>query len=244
MDDLITTTDESRRRFLLQALAAGVFCASASPAAVAGFWGRKPYKLPPSKSFYSLEGEVYLNGQVATEASIVSPGDTVSSGANGRAMFVVGQDAFYLKPNSEINLEGEVVDNRPVVKAFLLVSGALLTVFGRTGHQARTAQATIGIRGTGVYMESQGDRSYICTCYGTVDIASTRDTSQAQTIVSKHHDQPKYVLATPEDGEYIVPAPFINHTDTELAILETLVGRNVPFDMSDSYYGPPKRSDY
>jgi hypothetical protein len=47
----------------------------------------------------------------------------------------------------------------------------------------------------------------------------------------------------PGKGEQIIrPAPFINHTDVELALLEELVGRSVPFAIgSDVYEAPRKR---
>ena len=53
-----------------------------------------------------------------------------------------------------------------------LLTGSLLSVFGERGaNQAlsvNTSTATIGIRGTGIYMEAEPDLTYLCTCYGTV----------------------------------------------------------------------------
>jgi len=62
-------------------------------------------------------------------------------------------------------------------------------------------------------------------------------------VASKHHDEPVYILAAPKDGKTIRNAPFINHTDQELMLIEALVGRSPPFVFpSEDYAGP--RKDY
>ena len=106
-----------------------------------------------------------------------------------------------------------------------------------------TPVATIGIRGTGVYLEAEADRSYVCTCYGLVDIAAKADPQQKLTVESKHHDQPLYVYGGGK-SKLIEAAPVKNHTDMELAMLEALVGRSVPFAGMEEYYGAPKRDNY
>jgi hypothetical protein len=49
------------------------------------------------------------------------------------------------------------------------------------------------------------------------------------------------VLAKPEKGRRIVPAPFKNHDDLELMLIESLVGRTPPFALFDESYGSPRR---
>ena len=88
--------------------------------------------------------------------------------------------------------------------------------------------ATIGNRGTGVYAQDMGDRAYVCTCYGVADIAAADDPSVHETVRTEHHDQPRYIY--PQGAERrIVRAPVFNHTDAELILLESLVGREPPF---------------
>ena len=48
-------------------------------------------------------------------------------------------------------------------------------------------------------------------------------------MVTKHHDRPLYVLPASVSKKLILPAPIINHSDTELALIEELVGRTPPF---------------
>jgi hypothetical protein len=49
-----------------------------------------------------------------------------------------------------------------------------------------------------------------------------------ETVVTEHHDQPRYVYPAGV-AQRIVRAPVINHSDAELILLESLVGREPPF---------------
>lgn len=234
-----------RRDFLVQALAAGAYSTIISSSAVAQFWGKKPSKIQEGKSFFDIAGDVKINGEPANEYSQVLPGDRLTTGSNSKAIFVVGKDAFSMGENSTLELDGEIrTDQNPIIKAFSLLSGKLLTVFGSTGHQVNTPHTTLGIRGTGVYLEAEAEKSYVCICYGTVDIQSKLKPEESLTAVSKHHDQPRYVGKNSEGEASIRNAPMKNHTDMELVMLEALVGRTVPFVADKDYYGTPKRSDY
>jgi hypothetical protein len=224
--DLDDHHTESRREFLLKLLAAGMF--AASPLARAG---QVPRQMPPGKSIYLLQGTLLVNNQAADTDTLIRANDILQTGANSQAIFVVGHDAFTLRANSELHLTADGA----LVGRLRLVTGALLSVFGKSRHQIVTPTAAIGIRGTGVYTEAQPDISYVCTCYGTTEISS--NTGATETVTSKHHDAPKYVTS---NGE-ILPAGFINHSDDELMLIETLVGRAPPFALFDDNYGGPKR---
>ena len=106
-----------------------------------------------------------------------------------------------------------------------------------------TKNATIGIRGTGVYMESDPEQTYFCTCYGVADVSATNDPESKETVAAKHHDKPLYILGNEPKGKNIRPAPFVNHTDQELMLIESLVGRVPPFVFPMEDYNAPRR-DY
>jgi hypothetical protein len=119
-----------------------------------------------------------------------------------------------------------------LVSSLRVVTGALLSVFepGKE-KQIRTATAAIGIRGTGVYVELEGSRTYVCTCYGESQLVPVDDPGLAETVRTEHHDQPRYIYPKGMP-RMIEKAPVVNHTDAELVLLESLVGRTVPFDPS------------
>jgi hypothetical protein len=180
-----------------------------------------------------VNGEVSVNGKPATVGMQVKPGDSVVAGPNGDVVFVVGRDAFMVRADSRVELVKK--DKSPLLAGLRIVTGRILSVFAP--GQAKRIQsdtATIGIRGTAVYVEAGPGKTYVCTCYGTVDIVSNDDPSARETVKTKHHDQPRYVLAKGAP-QMIMDAPVVNHTDTELILLESLVGRKPPFGTEPPY---------
>ena len=224
--------EDPRRAFLLKALAAGALGAVSAPA-WAQLFGRRPYRLAPNQPIYELTGRVTINGQPATLQSRIGRGDTVETAAGAHVTFVVGSDAYLLRERSRLDVPGAVAG------VMRLVTGALLSVFGR-GDEKRLSvpTATIGIRGTGLYLEADPEQGYVCNCYGDMVITSANDPSAAERVVTTHHDAPRYVLGA---GRRIRPAPFINHSDLELMLIETLVGRVTPFPLFDEDYGGARR---
>lgn len=219
---------DHRRRIVLQALASGLL-AAANPAARAQLLGKVPRELPPGQSIYDVRGQVSVNGAAAAPKTFISPNDTISTDRNGQLIFVVGKDAFLLRANSTLRLEG----NNQLVRALRLATGALLSVFGKSQHELELPVATIGIRGSGVYAEAHPELSYVCTCYGITEITAA-GTSQRESIESRHHDAPRYIAGSGSDR--IRSAPMINHTDEELALIEALVGRTPPFALFGDVY--------
>ena len=180
------------------------------------------------KGVARVRGEARVNGKPAQRGTELKPGDVITTGRDAEFIAVVGRDAFLARGGSRVELSGEA--SQPVVSGLRLVTGALLSVFepGRS-KRIRTATATIGIRGTGVYVELEASRTYVCTCYGEARLVPVDDPKQAETVRTAHHDQPRYIYPKGMP-RMIEKAPVINHTDAELILLESLVGRKVPFD--------------
>lgn len=228
--------DDPRRAFLIRALAAGAF-ATGAPAAWAQIFGRKPGKLPTGKSIYESVGDVRVDGKPADENTRVAATSRLITGPASQAIFVVGADAFLLRENSDLELKGA---REALIDSMRLLTGAVLSVFGSGEKKVATPDAVFGIRGTGLYVAAQRERTYGCTCYGEVLISAADDATVKERIVSKHHDAPRYIY--PKGiAQRIVPAPFVNHTDVELALIEALVGRTTPFSLFDEDYGGARR---
>jgi hypothetical protein len=236
MSKRFNDAEDPRRAFLLKALAAGLLAAGAIPGARAQTFGRRPQKLPPGQSVYEASGAATVNGQAATGATRIGASDRIETGKGAQLIFVVGFDAFLLRENSRLDLSGD----GGIVNTLRVATGALLSVFGKGAKRVVTPTSTVGIRGTGLYVESEPERSYVCTCYGQVLISAVDDAGVSERIVSTHHSAPRYVLKAGA-AKRIQPAPFINHTDVELALIEALVGRTTPFSLFDEDYGGSRR---
>lgn len=227
---------KQRREFLKKVLSSSLVAAGGLGINLSALaMGQIPRILTPGKSIYKLNGTVRVDKVLATMETKITARSIVETGRNSHIIFAVGKDAFVLRSNSKLHLSGSDF----LLSGLRLVTGKLLSVFGERKKQKRlgitTAVATIGIRGTGMYLESEADKTYVCTCYGTADLASTADKSSKETVVTKHHDAPRYILANAAKGQRIQPAPVINHTDEELELIETLVGRSVPFAFGGDY---------
>jgi hypothetical protein len=177
----------------------------------------------------SVQGDMRINGKPAEAGTPVRPGDAIALGDGAAATFVVGQDAFLMRGNSRAELIGSGL----LVSAVQLVTGRLLGVFGSGGERRLvTATASIGIRGTGAYMEAEPQRTYFCLCYGTAEVAATMGGAR-ESYSTRHHESPRYIYG---DGRKraIAPASVANHTDSELILLESLAGRSPPQSFMDS----------
>lgn len=149
-------------------------------------------------------------------------------------IFADNKDAFILRSSGMMTFPEPVTS--PTIKptAFSLGRCKALSVLASRNTRIATPNAVVGIRGTGVYLETMPELSYVCTCYGVADLATSDDPGINETIESEHHDAPRYILADTNVKNGIQPAPFINHDDQELLLIETLVGRSPPYSVPKS----------
>ena len=186
------------------------------------------------RGFRQIEGKVQLNGrsvsseQMKGSEGVSVPSDaSISTGAQASAVFVIGRDAFLMRENSRVELNPNLIDRKKSeISGFNLRSGAILSVFARKNRTIRTLSVLIGIRGTGVYIETDSNKTYVCTCYGTSYMQVIDSPEINETVTTLYHDQPRSIYSV---EKRIDPAPVINHSDQELILLERLVGRVPPF---------------
>jgi hypothetical protein len=209
----------SRRRFLSGSAAlAGALLPL--PAAAQAPWGR----------VHELSGEVFLNGAPMAPNTAVQGGQTVSTGASGKVWFSIAGDAYFLRPRSELRLQSSNW-RESVIDALRLVTGAMGATF-RPGAQRSVfaLTATIGIRGTGVYVDTTPEETYACTCFGSTEMYSAAGGAMMEAVrVMTENHLARRIHRDPTMGMRIVSAPFERHTNEEIARLEQLAGRPSPF---------------
>jgi len=236
--------DDPRRRWLIKALGAGYFASLPMAQALAQVLGARPEKMPEGRSVYRVQGKVLVDGKEASLQTQITPTSTIETSSNGEIVYVNNQNSYIQRANSRVTLERAERPQGGFAQSLNLLAGALLSVFPRgTPMQLKTKTATVGIRGTGVYLEADPEQTYFCTCYGVADVSANEDSQSKDTVAATHHDRPLYILANEPKGRNIRKAPFVNHTDQELMLVETLVGRKPPFIFPKDDYGGPRR-DY
>ena len=173
-----------------------------------------------------LSGRVLINGREATLASEIRAGDTVYATRGAAIWFTLAGDSFFLRQETELRLEPRRV-GESAINALRLLSGALGATFGRGVRRELIARtATIGIRGTGVYVETQGAETYACTCFGSTEIMAADNTMMERVPVTSVNHLARRI---PRGSMQSILAPFERHTNEEMAKLERYAGRPDPF---------------
>lgn len=218
----------NRRQLLQQLTITGLLSAGG----VMGFLqralanGNNP--VPPG--LHRIKGKVTVNGQTVQEGQLVKPGDTVATGKDGEAIYVIGQDAFLQRGGSTVSFGTSMTD------FMRIINGRILSVFGKGDRKLSFSTATIGIRGTACYIETEHPQAgfgkapaYFCLCYGEAEVTPTASPQESELIRTSHHDHPLYISDDMKMPTMMVPATVVNHSDAELVLLENLVGRWPPF---------------
>ena len=214
----------SRRQFIKYAISApiGLAFATSGLAASRRLQGK----------ILELSGDVFINKNLATPSSIIRSGDQVTTAFNGRIVFSMAQDVYLLQAGSSLEL---VSQDGAIISGLRLLTGGLLSVFGTRGDKRNSSQtkiytrtATIGIRGTGVYLNSQPDKLYFCTCYGKTELDLGHN--HLEQIEAKHHNAVD-VTGTTANSMKMLATEVKNHTDDELRLLEKYAGRIPLFDV-------------
>ena len=221
------TASASRRKLIGRLAASGALATGG----ISGFISRALAKgdIGHAQGVQRIEGSVTVAGRPASIGTPVALGDRVATGANSSAVIVVGQDAFLVRANSVIVTHGE----RGTLSRLLIETGRVLSVFGKKPVEIKASIASIGIRGTGCYIEVAPEDVYFCLCYGEAQVDGPR--MESKLVKTTHHESP--LLLTESGGVMSAkPGPFRNHTDAELIMLEALVGREPPFLKSGMQY--------
>ncbi|MDP2786749.1 MAG: hypothetical protein Q8O79_01560 [Pseudomonadota bacterium] len=214
---------KNMRRHLLKFLAAGAL----SGIGLAGLVrqalaaGSGPQR---KQGIYRLEGEATFNGKTLKVGDVLSLPLSVITGPKTTLIFVLGADAYLVRANSHLILTANDDKTPSRATAIKLLAGKLLSVFEKGERSLTTTTAVAGIRGTGIYLESEPGQSYLCLCYGTAQIGPIATPHLRETIKTTHHESPRIVY--PDRME---AAKVINHSDDELILLESLTGRLPPF---------------
>ena len=219
------TIESAGRRQWLRLLASGALGGGAFGMLVSQAIAKGDKPLPPA--IHHLEGNAKVNGRDAAVGTPVALGDRISTGRRSQAVVVVGTEAFLLRSDTSIEVRG----SGGALSELSVATGKVLSVFAKKPVTIKAATASIGIRGTGAYIEIDPDSVYFCLCYGEAQVEGPGGASR--NVKTTHHEQPLFLRGGA--AMKIEPAGFRDHKDDELILLESLVGREPPFVKDGTY---------
>lgn len=177
-----------------------------------------------------LLGNVQLNGQRLLPDQTVQTGDQLQTGLASSVIFVIGDSAFHVRANSRLSLERG--KSLTTVSQLRLHAGAVASVWAASGdHQILMPGLAATFQSAGVYAQASdppGRASYLCNCYGTLALSSGRD----KTLCTSTYHEAFWAAADNSEGEALMPADRINHTDAELEFLARLIGRKTAWQVT------------
>lgn len=184
-----------------------------------------PGRAVAASRIHQLQGRVYINNRLAGADAVIRAGDKIEVLQGANIAVSIGGDAFLLRENTILEMAGEAT-----VTGLRLLTGSLLAVFDKRQQpiSIHTPDAVIGIRGTAVYLNQQPHTLYGCTCYGETDVQIVGQAGVKRISATHHHP---YEIAPGDDNVMEMnEMPIKNHTDDELRLLESYVGRKPAFD--------------
>ncbi|MBF0439341.1 MAG: hypothetical protein HQL93_09495, partial [Magnetococcales bacterium] len=146
-----------RRHFLLQSMLLGLTLRNG--------WSASG---PIRQGIHQLDGPLLVDGQSADSKTPIRPGQSVATGPEGRLVLVFGQDAFLLGAKTSVDFHA--ASTPAAITGFTVNSGKILSVFGKGPKLLKLPTTTIGIRGTGIFLQVEPQRDYMCLCYGEVEL--------------------------------------------------------------------------
>jgi len=179
-----------------------------------------------------FRGKILVNGKPLSRNTKITANSIVQTrGKNSVAKFVIGKDAFRVGENAKVSFKGK---NK--VSSIRVYKGTLLGAF-KKGRKRKitTTNATMGIRGTAVFVDAiSKDKTGFCTCYGKTLAYSSDNISSKRKLEATHHkmvyiENQEVHKASVFHGlyEYLIHP---SHTDVQLRELEAMVGRIPAFD--------------
>jgi hypothetical protein len=210
-------TNHARRRFMQAALAVPILLTLSGRAFA-------------NTNIHQLRGEVFINNRSASLSSRIAAGSKIVVSHGGELAFSIGNDAFLLKGGTAV----ELVGGSPLSGLRLLTGSMLASLESRSKpFRLVSSMAIVAVRGGAVYLSAEPHRLYTCSCYGETDLRIGRHRQQISASSHTAHEIVKNPSGKTGDkmaGLALNDMDVIDHTDDELRMLESLVGRVPAFD--------------
>ncbi len=194
------------------------YLAAASVLVSIGIWAWRAQETAPVAQIALAGGEVLVNGRTAGAGQAVRPAQSVSTGDQSEAIarLAGGAADIYLMGRARAVMPKSAAPQDRVLR---LSEGRLLS-FVRPGEpfSVETPQGRIAALGTTFFVEiDSADQTYVCICSGRILVSSG---GKEQAMEATHHAAMEIVDRA--GRREFVPAIMRDHTDSDIAVLQSL----------------------
>lgn len=169
----------------------------------------------------ALDGTVTCNGDAVSTQSVIQTGDIIETGPSARLVFVIGDGAFLVRPNTTLSVERG--DSLHTVNLVRLLKGGVACVW-QTGGLRRLATPVMHADsfGSGLYAEAlteKAQHAYCCSCFGGLRLYTS---TEQKLLTGPYHDAYRFTKLR-DDKVDMSHAEHVGHSDAELEFLAGLV---------------------
>lgn len=152
-------------------------------------------KVEPDSSqakIFFVKGKVTINDHDAKVGDPVENLSQIATDENSVCDILMGKkNIIHIEPQTKATL-----NIAKAIKEVELKKGSLAAVLkelnntgknnGEDSFRIRTITVTAGVRGTSFFVHTEGDKTYICDCNGTIDLFNPQK-EKTETLESAHH---------------------------------------------------------
>ncbi len=189
--------DDPRRKLLVQALSARADVRRAVAGPGADVWPVRQQTFETARYPVDLPSVRRRQGQYRQLPTLIREfgGRHGPNGRKQRDCLCRRRNSMILRSDSQLNLDPPPSGlGSLLIGGLRLLTGKLLSVSHNSAMRVTSATATIGIRGTGFYIEADPEQTYFCNCYGVTDIEASSDPGSKETLTSTKPWRPVYIL--------------------------------------------------
>lgn len=130
--------------------------------------------------------------QPAANGTVLKEGDTVETGADGKAQIQDGESEVWLAPSTTFTVHALTNEDFSKKGRLDLIMGKLRAKFKRPSgpqdypYEVKTKSVVAGVRGTEFFVAVEGAEEKVCTLEGLVRVSSAKSAAEYWDVAAGH----------------------------------------------------------
>ena len=185
-------------------------------------------------SIVYLEGDVTMNGSLASIGDAVPPGAVLTTAADAVCQIVFNtKNIVHMTGGTTLRF-----DQGALSRGATLQKGAIAMVLRNLAaapndelkFSIKTSTAVAGVRGTCFFIEAEDENNtYICACNGAIHLEG--DGGMTRNLASSHHQEVRVTRSA--SGLSVNSAPLLYHTDADVESIAARINEKIDWTKID-----------